>query len=163
LGPAVLHWVVQRSAQTGAAITLKSFADSHRAQSPGVGQPTHQPRSGPSWKRRRGTAAPAPGRHAELLLPRRLSWRTSAGIAKRWRCRWIMPLFRHRIIRNENESPSCISPSPGFGPRSFAEPCDWPRAGNVRFSGPYGAGVLSIEVRAPSTVNRRCCADQWSK
>ncbi len=44
---------------------------SHGAQSPGVGQPTHQPRSGPSWKRRRGPAAPAPGWHAELLLPRR--------------------------------------------------------------------------------------------
>src|SRR2546426_9095756 len=44
---------------------------SHGAQSPGVGQPTHQPSSGPSWKRRRGPAAPAPGWHAELLLPRR--------------------------------------------------------------------------------------------
>jgi putative transposase len=48
---------------------------SHRAQSPGVGQPTHQPSSGPSWKHRRDPAAPAPGWHAELLLSRRgLSW-----------------------------------------------------------------------------------------
>ena len=30
-----------------------------------------QPRGGPSWKRRRGPATPAPGRHAELLLPYR--------------------------------------------------------------------------------------------
>jgi eukaryotic-like serine/threonine-protein kinase len=48
---------------------------SHRAQSPGVSQSTYQPRSGPSWKRRHGPAAPAPGWHAELLLSRRgLSW-----------------------------------------------------------------------------------------
>src|SRR5215467_9980055 len=45
----------------------------HRVQSPRLGQPTHQPRTGPSGKRRRGPAATAPGRHAELLLSRRLS------------------------------------------------------------------------------------------
>ncbi len=122
---------------------------SHRAQSPGIGQPTHQPGSGPSWKRRRGPAAPAPGRHAQLLLPRRgLSWRTSAGAAKRWRCRYIRHSFAHRIIRNENESSSCISPSPGFGPQSFAEPCDWPRAENVRFCGPYGVTVDDPAISA---------------
>ena len=31
------------------------------------------------------------------------------------------------------------------------------------FSSCSWAEVLSIEVRAPSTVNRRCCADHWSK
>jgi len=33
----------------------------------------------------------------------------------------------------------------------------------ARFSSRNWAEVLSIEVRAPSTVNRRCCADQRSK
>src|SRR5262245_42705060 len=33
----------------------------------------------------------------------------------------------------------------------------------ARFSSRNCAEVLSIEVRAPSTVNRRCCADQRSK
>jgi len=27
MGPAILHWVVQRNAKTGAPITFKSFAD----------------------------------------------------------------------------------------------------------------------------------------
>src|SRR5215471_15682246 len=45
----------------------------HRAQSPGLGQPDNQPRTGPPWKRRRGPTTPAAGRHAELLLPHRLS------------------------------------------------------------------------------------------
>src|ERR1700693_3435328 len=49
-----------------------------RTQSPGFGQPTDQSRSGPVWESRRGPAAPAPGRHAELLLPcRRLTLRDS--------------------------------------------------------------------------------------
>src|SRR6266446_6215435 len=34
----------------------------------GIGEPTHQSGGGPSRKHRRGPAAPAPGRHAELLL-----------------------------------------------------------------------------------------------
>ena len=37
----------------------------------GLANRIHQPRTRPSWKSRRGPAAPAPGRHAELLLPRR--------------------------------------------------------------------------------------------
>src|SRR6266850_7801285 len=52
--------------------------------------------------------------------------------------------FALRIVRNENESPSCISPPPGFGPQSFAEPCDWTGAKNVRFSGPYGISFRTI-------------------
>ena len=44
-----------------------------RTQSPRLGQPTDQPRTGPSGKRKRGPAAAAPGRRAELLLSRLLN------------------------------------------------------------------------------------------
>src|SRR4029077_19518475 len=53
------------------------------------------------------------------------------------------------IVRNENESPSCISPSPGFGPQSFAEPCDWLRAENVRFC---AVGGLAAAAPVPRTA-----------
>ena len=45
----------------------------HAERNHQAGQPTHQPGGGPSRQHRRGPAAPAPGRPAELLLPRRLN------------------------------------------------------------------------------------------
>ena len=44
------------------------------------GEPNHQPRGRPPRKRRRGSATPTPGRHAELLLPRRLSYRILSNV-----------------------------------------------------------------------------------
>src|SRR5260370_3234399 len=69
------------------------------------------------------------------------------------------PIFRASNHSNENESPNCISPPPGFGPQSFAEPCDWPRAENVRFSGPYAVGVTHEEPHTRMRQNRTVCGN----
>ena len=53
------------------------------------------------------------------------------------------------------ETPSCISPSLGFAPQSFAEPCDWPSAENVRFSGPYAILLTGVNLEPQPEQPRR--------
>lgn len=74
-------------------------------QSTGLGQPTNQPRTGPSGKHRRAAAAAAPGRHADAQANR--SCIGSFGM-------------RTRLLH---------SPLSGLRPQSFAAPCDSAESG----------------------------------
>src|SRR5882762_10004950 len=73
--------------------------------------------------------------------------------------------FAHRIVRNENESPSCISPPPGFGPQSSLSPAIGPERRTFDFpdltpsesqaTNPADAGIQAIRQRGGSDLRNR--------